>query len=412
MKLSKHLSNLTFFSAIPLIFVFLAGCAEDKSIQGFNEEEGFDPNDKGEIRSSVITQLELEEAIRDTAIATGQGPLLLLGDFGGIHSTILLKFASVPDSVNITNAGVALRTRALIGDDRNKSSFVATLHAVRENWEEGTVSVENFQNTFDATSLASAEILTNESGTDSASIETVRFQLNSEGVDLVKTWADSTNENFGFLVKFDAGQSFFVKEFFSKNEPPNVSQPGPTLELEILKDSELDTIPLLASEDAYLVETVQEPPSGPLYVDNVLNRHTILKFDLSEIPRESTINQANLILDLIGENSIITQDGFLFQIVRLDSPFVSPETFELATPVITLTQEVIPLISKSSTTITIPIRSFIQAWVNETRDNNGILIRSSTPGFDISRIALSSSTIDPATSARLEIDYTTSPAIP
>jgi len=96
--------------------------------------------------------------------------------------------------------------------------------------------------------------------------------------------------------------------------------------------------------------------------------------------------------------------------ISLETPFESPESVELGT--ISVDPLVIPPITRDMTTVTIPIRSIIQLWVNNRIDNNGFLIRSATPGLDVARVAFRSTAMDSAASARLEIDFTTSPVIP
>ena len=411
-KLSKKKSGcINFFLPIVVLYLIcLTSCGSDKSIQGFSKDDGFDPNDKGVVADTLITTLEIEETFSDTLVATGNAPLLLLGAFKNIETNILLKFENIPDTVTITNATISIRTRELLGDNRNKSSFMASIHAVREDWEEGKVTEDNFANSFDANAIASAEILS-VSGTALDSnvtrIETVRFSLNSEGVDLVKSWADTTLENFGFLVNFDLDQSLFIKEFYSKDA---LTQPLPTLDLEILDGTEKDTLFIPVTADAYLFSSLIEPPAGRLYVDNVFSRQTVVKFDLSGIDSLATINRADLILTLDRDNSIIGVDPFILQMITLDTPFESPESVELGT--ISVDPLVIPLITRDMTTVTIPIRSIIQLWVNNRIDNNGFLIRSATPGLDVARVAFRSTTMDSAASARLQIDFTTSPKIP
>jgi len=411
-KLSKKKSGfINFFLPIVVLYLIcLTSCGSDKSIQGFSKDDGFDPNDRGVVGHTLITTLEIEETFSDTLVATGNAPLLLLGAFKNIETNILLKFENIPDTVTITNATISIRTRELLGDNRNKSSFMASIHAVREDWEEGKVTEDNFANSFDANAIASAEILS-VAGTALDSnltrVETVRFSLNSEGVDLVKSWADTTSENFGFLVNFDLDQSLFIKEFYSKDA---LTQPLPTLDLEILDGTEKDTLFIPVTADAYLFSSLIEPPAGRLYVDNVFSRQTVVKFDLSGIDSLATINRADLILTLDRDNSIIGVDPFILQMISLDTPFESPESVELGT--ISVDPLVIPLITRDMTTVTIPIRSLIQLWVNNRIDNNGFLIRSATPGLDVARVAFRSTTMDSAASTRLEIDFTTSPKIP
>ncbi|NIR51026.1 DNRLRE domain-containing protein, partial [candidate division KSB1 bacterium] len=181
------------------------------------------------------------------------------------------------------------------------------------------------------------------------------------------------------------------------------------------------TISINANEDAYLPRKLAEPPHGPLYVDNVFSRQIVLKFDLSSIPRESTINQATLTLNVLGDLSIIKDNGvsqltngITIQLNRLAKPFESPNDLKVDS----LAASVSETITQSTTSIVIPNESFrdvfrrlIQAWVSERAENHGFVIRTLTPGFDISRVAFRSS--DQSEFApKLELDFTTAPSNP
>ncbi len=413
-KLSKKSGRFInrYLPMMAFCMICLTSCSSDKSIQGFSEDDGFNPNDRGVVNNKLITSLEVEESFTDTLVATGNAPLLLLGAYKNVETNILLKFENIPDTVTITDATISIRTRGLLGDNRNKSSFMASIHAVREDWEEENVTADNFSNSFDANALASAEIRS-VAGTPPDStlttIETVRFPLNLEGVDLVKSWIDTTADNFGFLVNFDSDQSRFIKEFFSKDDPN--PQPLPTLDLEVLTRTGKDTVLHIAvTADAYLFRSLMDPPAGRLYVDNAFNHRSVIKFDLSGIDSLATINKADLILTLDGDNSILGGDPFVLQIISLEAPFESPETVSLST--IGVDPLVIPLINRGDTSVTIPLRNLIQLWVNNRIDNNGFLIRSATPSLDVGRVAFRSAALDSIRGARLEVDFTTSPLIP
>lgn len=395
------------------------GCSEDMPIQGFNPDEGFDPNNKGRIQSTVMATVE-EVTFSDTVTVTGRSPFLLLGAFSDIETRILLKFDQIPDSVNVLGANILLRTNGLVSQSDNKSSFRASVHEVTAVWYDSTVTDESFQNAFDPNSIGGAEIISVDRGLlagDSLIIETVRIELGVQGVEFI---GDSTSlfNRFGALIDFS--NSSFIKEFFSENN----SRYRPQLELTVAGDS-TDTKKVLIDviEDAYLVSERIEPPAGPLYIDNIFSNQCVMKFDFSNIPRESTVNRAELQLNVLPEFSVLKgnntfsqlNDGLTFQIQRLAAPFEAPNSFTIDS---TFTP-ILANVNRSDASTTIPgqqfrglFRQMIQQWVSQQVENHGFVVRTFTPGFDVSRVAFASSTSFPNDAPKLQIDFTTSPTIP
>ncbi|MFQ5770358.1 MAG: DNRLRE domain-containing protein, partial [bacterium] len=344
-SLNKFIPHFT--ASILIILIGVIGCSGDMPIQGFDLT---DAEDIGIIDSTGINKIALEISFKDTAAVTGKSPLLLLGAFANIEAQILLKFENLPDSVVVTNAAIELKTSTIIGND-SKSSFTATVHRITSDWDESKVKDETFGNAYDVNSIGMVEILSVDReffNNDSLIFETVRIPLNTQGVDLVNNWIDTTSmvENNGVFIDFS--NSHFIKEFFSNNNLSN----QPRLELEVLKNgSERDTTSFIATADAFLVRSLSEPPAGPLYIDNVFSRQSVIKFDLSEIPRESTINRATLELNVYNQDNLLTDDGFTMQIVRLSEPFSMPNTYRPDSSITAILATVV----KSTSTLSIPI---------------------------------------------------------
>lgn len=391
---------------IVLFFSISLACKEDRPIQGF---EQLDPNERGTVSRKTITNLEVEESFQDTVSATGAGTILSVGAFRGMETRILMKFENLPDTVSITHAALLLRTSGIVGDDA-ASPFEATIHQLTTAWEEGTVTAENFnfQSSIISTPIASTELRPIEAVTDTTDTllltETVRFDFEQQGLDLVREWADSnsTVDNFGVLVDFAPGSNF-VKEFFSRNNSSNV----PILELQVTAGGVRDTTGVFATADAEIVSRLAQPPPGPLYMDNIFSQQSIIKFDLSEIPRESTINRASLELHVQGENTILSNRGFTARLDILSEEFIPPKTFKLDSTFDTILFSV----TNPDEPVTIPIRSLLQAWVADVVENHGILIRAAIPGRDITRIALESDMTNPELAPKLNVDFSTAPPV-
>ncbi|MFQ6112918.1 MAG: DNRLRE domain-containing protein [bacterium] len=398
--LSKKRNIQTFILYFIIAWFFSSGCSDDRPIQGFDLA---DPGDRGEVTKTIISSIESEESFRDTTAATGASSVLSLGSFDNIEARIVLKFENLPDTISVLGASLVLHSRAMWGE--SMQPFTTTIHEVTRDWNEFSVTDDTLQNGFDAVnSLGSALIFPTVGDTsliDTLNVESVRIDFNNP--QLVRSWIDSTKNNYGVLLDFS--NSNFIKEFFSRNNTTN----QPRLEFHFLKnDTDQDTTSVVATADAYLVRSLMEPQSGPLYVDNVFSRQSVIKFDLANIPRESTVNKAILKLNVQPENSILRNDGITIQIVRLAEPFLPPNTFKVDS----LFTGIVALVKDSDSSIPISIRSMLQEWTSQEFENHGFIIRTGTPGRDISRVAFFSSAIDSSMGPKIEVDFTVSPKVP
>ncbi len=397
-RIKRRLIFQGLFYRLAILILLLAGsaCREDSPLD-FTVLD--DPAERGRVDSTGIGSLLLEESFRDTITANGRGPFLEIGKFRNLSSRILLKFDTLPDTFRINGVTLFLDTNTLFTEGSSKSLFNATVHRVTADWQESSVTGENFGNAYDPAILAEARILStaaNFTSGDSVGIEAVRFDFNATGRSVVSSWQDSTRgDNFGILVDFDA-QSRFVKEFFS--EDGLFSQPR--LELDVT-GTVRDTILRVADADAFLL-TMDEPfPAGPLLIEDIFSSQAVIKFDLSSIPRQATINRALLQLEIMTEESFLKESGYSIRLERLASPFVPPSTFEIDSTFISLTS----FLDRSTRTVSVPVTGLVQFWTAGTVENHGILLRTLNPGRDLSRVAFHSSTTSPTRAPRLQIDF-------
>jgi hypothetical protein len=371
-------------------------------IQGF---ELSDPHDRGVVDSTGIETIDFAATFTDTVTPSGLlSASLLLGSFDNVETRMLIRFESFPDSVTVTNASMIFITNKITGSKDAKTSFQATVHRVTAEWDESKVTDENFQNAFDGSVLATAEIL-------SIVADTVRFNFNPEGVQLVNGWADTTDavENFGVLVDFSG--STFVKDFFARSSL--VGQPF--LEIEFTNpDAQIDTMRVTPAADAFLARRLFEPTPGPLYVDHLFTRHSVVKFDLSDLPRESTVNRATMNLTLDLDRSLVA-GPFTLQIQRLKKSFtsLSPDSLEVDNELF-----VIADVTANTRSITIPSELYrsafgrmIQDWITERVPNHGFIFRSALPGSNIGRLAFVSAEMDSARAPKLSIDFSVAPTV-
>ncbi len=380
--------------------IFNAACKSDRPIDGFDML--LNQNQLGQVDTArVVTSLEA--SFEDTVTATGRSFALSLGAFNETEARILLRFGDIPDTVEIARATLLLDTSTLLSEGRTKSEFVARVRKVNSAWDEKTVNYSNFA--FDTTgTLASARIkstVADFSASDSSFIEATRFEFDSEGLDLVRRWADPASaDTHGVLIDFD--QSDFIKEFSSREG----ALIRPRLELVVSENGAVvDTIFSIATADAYLVNRTASLQPGPLYVDNLFSEQSVIKFDLDNIPRESTINRASLILHVDQEKSVVKQNGFTFQMNRLNAfdPATDAATADsVATPIFAV-------VGRDSSRVRLSVLNLVQFWVTNDFVNEGLLLRTTTPGRDVTRIAFHSRNTNPELAPRLEIEFSAAP---
>ena len=394
-------------SLAPIVLVaalLFAGCRKDSPLD-FGALE--DPAARGRVDTTAITTSLVEQSIQDTITANGRGPFLELGRFGNLSSRILMKFATLPDTITINSATLILDTNTIFTDGRNRSMFTASVHRSLSDWDERSVTADNFGGSVDPAVLAEAQIISSAAdfaAGDSLFLESIRFDFNAEGLDIVRTWQDSLrSDNFGVLIDFDLN-SLFIKEFFSQNGPLN----QPRLQLDVTTPAKRDTIFRVPREDAFLVEMDEPLPDGPLFVDDQFSLQSILKFDLSAIPRESTINRALLILTVKNDATAIKASGYGFRVERLATEVELPADFEIDSNFAPITD----LVDRNTSIFSINVTNLIQFWVTGAFENHGLLLRTSNPGRDVSRLALHSSQTSSSLAPRLEIDFTSGPTLP
>lgn len=386
--------------ALCLLLVVIIGCREDNALQGFDLLTA--PNGQRAVDTTTVRVL-VEATFQDTLTATGSSIFLDLGQIDNVQSRALLRFKAVPDSIDISKVTLILDTNTIIAQGQTKSRFLASVHRVTSDWEESTVTSEDFGDAFELAALGEAEIVSTGAvvtGFDTLSTESIRFEFNQDGVDLVSDWADTTlPDNFGILIDFDDAE--FVKEFIAGNSAFN----QPRLEIVGLKSNgEQDTVLTVVDEDAFLAREMSELPGGPLYIDNVFSWQTVLQFDLSEIPRESTINEAILEIDVDKSVTQVKSSGFSIRIDLLSAPYVPPTSFKIDSTFFPFAALVVPTTGTMTTVLT----SLVQFWVTGEIENNGIILRAVNPGSDVTRVALHSGQSNPGRGPRLKLKFSSS----
>ncbi len=375
-----------------LVILFVFGCRSDSSIDGFNLLSN--PNDVGVVDSAIVVT-SLQATFDDTVASTGSSQFLEIGQSGNIRAYSLLKFDAISDTATILSAKLILNTNTLFSEGSNKSIFTATVHQIVEDWQETTVNYEIrpdfIQSALSNTTIVSTAAAASES--DSLFTETITFAFDNSGIALLETWQDTLNSNFGVYINHQ--NSNFIKEFFSDNSSIN----QPRLELEIENSKGKDTVLVVASEGAFIVEPLVPLRDGPLFIDNLFTNATVLKFDLSSISKETVVNNAVFKINFIDDLSVIKASGFTFRIDLLAEEFTGQKNVEIDSTF----SPIIDIINPAENPSIVSINRILQFWLTEDFENYGILIRAFSPGSDISKVALHSNSTEPTFAPRIEV---------
>jgi len=384
----KSMKRIILSVAVGLGFGLLFWSCQKESPAGFDL---LGRKDVG--REGILT---LQPAQKDTSYQliakTGKSGNLLLGQFQGYETRILLKFGELPDTAQVETAQLVLFPHAIYGDT-TAAPLPISLHRITETWAEETAVWGDVEGRFESEPLGSFELIPSTSAADTFTIP----------ASLVQEWIDHPEQNHGVLLKTRG--SGFIKEYHSR-EGDQLNYPR--LKLVYTKEGVRDTSDYKASGDVFIVESQGDLRSDRLYVGNGIACRSLLRFDFSTLPEKTLINYASLCLRVDQENTLKRTDyTFIIQIFRVTTPDWDPGTIEVDST------SVISQSIKEGDSLVVNIASFVQKWVSDRLDgweNYGMLLSSKTEGSDISRLAFFSSEADIPLSPKLTLYYSLPPS--
>jgi hypothetical protein len=377
--------------AVPLYCVLMVcilssfACNNDTPIS--SQLDLIDPGDRGTIQPPAI-MAPVADSTGFDVVNTAGGTFLLLGAFDNVESRILVRFAALPDSV--VDAKLKLPAHVVMGTGAN---FAATVHEVTTRWDEAKITWgdNNFPVEFNPAAMDTQQIT-------SSSVDTTVFHLDPL---LLK---DST----GVLIQPHGAA--FLKEFHSR-----VSlEKQPFLELTAVRNGRNETTRHAATASVFVFRRSTKLSEGPLYVGNGEKHQSVFSFNLEALPKNATINRAELTLEVDTLSSTINADEFsaaLFLI--LEDIKLSPLKLDsLETPADTVQFLQRISVSPSMTSVTFVVTNAAQFWVQEPSRNYGLALLPDFPARDLSRVAFFSRETNLSRAPKLRIEYTTPPKVP
>lgn len=379
------------------LLLLAIACSTDKSLPS-----GFDSlhrTSTGEIK--VLYAPLLQAAQFRAPVKAGLAPTLLLGKHAGVTSRVALRFTnfSSVDTATVSSATLTFNQSAKWGDG---SEFAGTVHLINTSWDESSVTWDNLKNAYDPSgSFASYTVQPLDS-------TTVSVQVPPEWIN---SWINKSN-NYGFLLDFP--QAAFMAQWISVD----VTQNWPTLSMVFTtKSGTLDTVAVGPTEDASLLEYDQLSPAYTLetdlektLLDNAKGYRTLLRFDLSALPVQATIHQAQFALNLDLAATTISSDGLEIVVnsVRNDSAWQNLDEMAVDTVYIhpngTINQDVATMTISATPHVTY-MTALIQRITLGTVPNYGFVVQSTEYGSDLSSATLYTEATASGIKPSLKITY-------
>jgi hypothetical protein len=375
------MKHLTWWVSALLILFFLY-CAKDKPLPtGYSDIVG---NNEGQIADTVIYKQNGSETYYSRLINTGAGANLLIGNYQNYHSSIYLKFGSLPNRIEAHSAKLYLTKNtadsALTGPSQ---TFTAEIYHASFAWA-SDLDPEQYldQLPFNEAPFQTVTIMPDTSTRIEIELDTT----------VVSEWSDSTSAlpNYGIWIKSSDLKG--IDSYYSIENSDLTLTPQLDLIYTFVDstDKTPDTTTVYATQDAFLTPDTAAVLSSLdpnyFYIGKEFAFRSFLEFDLSNIDSTTYINRALMEIVMNRSNSTpnISNVGDII-IFRKEEESrekgVVNESPSTSSYVATVTDS----------TVTFDVTRTIQDWISNNYPNYGFLIRSLNEQQTLSRTAFYSS---------------------
>jgi hypothetical protein len=275
----------------------------------------------GTLKDTTLYAINDSSYQTESIVSTQLSTRLIIGSTDGFESRPAFRiwyFAQVPDSATILDAKLDL-VRSGIFSKGMASPMTVSIHPVLNGWTTNTDEVwDNYQQNIDpSVSYATFDI-------DPEDTTDILVELNADGLDKVIDWfnlywadPDSISpENAGIMLDFQNAD--FLQYFYALNSGYN---PTMIVNYTIPNDTTITTDTLLFNFDAFIYSGEIPKIAERNYVATLFPHSTLLQFDLKSfldmLPRDVSLNSANLQLYIDRENSLINSELGISQTVTL-----------------------------------------------------------------------------------------------
>jgi hypothetical protein len=379
----------------------LSNCTSDKPLpSGF---ENLQRTYKGELKVLELTPTASggywEEPV------AGSQTTLLLGKHGNAQSFALIRLINYTslDTANVQSVRVNLRQSGRYGTG---AAFTVAAHPVLSTWEEDTVVWSTIKDQYDKTSELTTFSIPN------ADTGWVSFNVPAA---TMNNWITNTSSNYGILLDFS--DASFMAQFISSDASASMGYASVVYKT---KAGVLDTVTTYISNDASLLQNLTTTPvktlerdKDRLQINNGTGYRSLLRFDLSTIPKNATIHQALLSLYVDKANSDTDSSGVtVYADAVVNDSTWNPVSLALDTlttyPQASAYEDVDKVEFSTSTTIA-AMSAVVQNWALSNPPNYGMVLYGSS-GQDGQWISLYSGKDQPAYKPVLKITYSLPPS--
>jgi hypothetical protein len=375
----------------------LAGCSEDD----LNPVgAGALPPLGDPIQEVVLEPVVAESFLTGTADRAFGGVVTAateLPDASGFESRILLRFAlALADSgiaITVDSAKVRLTYPGLEPD-----SVLFRLHRVTAEWLEEEVSWEERSfgvpwstpgGDFDPQSVVQGTL-----AGDSAA-----FAIPDS---LAQSWIDTPESNEGLILLLDTPRSWAQVTASSTTTLPN--ELGPRLDLFVTRGDTASTSQVLATADAQITTYRGEIRPG-LVVGNEPFFRSVLRFDLSAIPADASINLAEL--TLTPRQVVSPVDSLNLEARRVVSPLQGPATVFSSGDNVFDFVGLEPVLADSAVVLSAAnLATLVRVWQSDSTLNQGLGLQALRRFGNLGFAVFAGADAAPADRPRLRIIFT------
>lgn len=355
-------------------------------------------NNEGVIVDTVLVQDVGTEKIYSKKVNTSGSTELLLGRYEEYNSGIYLRFDNIPDSVLIHSAELILhyKDRTAPGD----SSFWDVSHEATASaflsdttWDENTPPITNH------------DLLLNSFTIYSDSMGAIEIELDST---LLNQWIEEGSATKGYGIWIENQDTDFMPIYHSRESNDIALMPKINLIYTITDSTSetRDTTNVYVSDDGFiLLNSEQDLNLDPnlFYIGRGLAFRNLIKFDLDSFDTTTHVNRAVLELTSNETYSIRNKSGIgNCAVNRLTEEWIDGNVSDDQNSV-TYNP------STSDSLLTFDITASIQGIFNKNHENFGFLVRSTSEGQTISRVAFYTSKSDSLLQPKIYLYYTLPP---
>ena len=425
-----------------ILLIFTFGCTNDgENPIGYNLVKSNGELDTLLIQSpNADTYFHAEKSfLMETNKSTGGAPSLYVGAWNDYIARTLIKadFDAILQDTSATNklnslkqvieAKLTLRYAGELGE----GELELRVYEVLEAWSEYYSSWENADHDSIYTTwttpggvFSSEPIFTT---TISDTLDSLEIILPNS---IIETWIEAYHDtsgvynNYGIILIAD--DATCMKEFHSREAIDSELHPILTFDYEYESGNETEQStatlqidkPTNQGADTFISNKPFEEPNGTentITISNGFFIRGVMKFEIpTSIPKDATINLAELTINIITDEESFTDDMFV-RAYALKEEW-QEDGFENSEPELYILKDAFGVdispgtsISLGDSVVTLHINSWVQQWINNPKENFGLLLRSGSEALNFSSFEIYSRESSEDLRPNLKITYTLPP---